>query len=436
MTEWRFYSEDGVLLFATNVYGNPYVSEVPYAFPQSGTNKVTVRVKDKDMTTSQFANAELFTFYVETLGPPTISLTPYHGSRTFFETDTGAENGRIDVHLSVAPTAPITVEIKVAHVNPADTTMLPVLNTHYVNFAPGSTEGSFYLKELDGTGASQLNGFSFTAAVTNETVAPNSGGKTWKEYYAFDPNGFTVYVMNAAPQLFVMGGNMATNYTALKWQNMISWRVSDVLSDMTNGLTSTWTIQSEGTVVQQLTNVTGQTYSGSFTFAFTKPGPAVRSVVQTLTDKDGGSTSRQYYYFVDMPSDQIDVNFGGQAMWFSTEWIGARMGVADEWVENNAQSVKASLEATAANGRLSVVECYALGIDPEAPDEDFVIREFNLKEDGTPDIENVKFSPSREKWTLDMKYKVKGKARLSDEWQDVPSGGGSSFRFFKLVVEP
>ena len=430
MTEWKFYSGNGRLLFTTNVCGSPYVAEVPYAFPQSGMNTVTVRVKDKDTTSA----AESFTFQVETLGAPTISMTPSHGSTRFLETDTGSYYSRINVNLSIAPTDPITVRIDIDTNSLPAGVMVPVLNTHYVNFSAGATENYFYITDMDGDMAGIQ--FSFKASVTNETIAPNSGGKTWKEYYTWDPNGFTIDVLNAAPQLFVMGGNMATNYTALKWQNMISWRVSDVLSDMTNGLTSTWTIQSEGTVVQPLTNVTGQTYSGSFTFAFTKPGPAVRSVVQTLTDKDGGSTSRQYYYFVDMPSDQIDVNVGGQAMWFSTEWIGARMGVADEWVENNAQSVKASLEATAANGRLSVVECYALGIDPEAPDEDFVIREFNLKEDGTPDIENVKFSPSREKWTLDMKYKVKGKARLSDEWQDVPSGGGSSFRFFKLVVEP
>ena len=58
-------------------------------------------------------------------------------------------------------------------------------------------------------------------------------------------------------------------------------------------------------------------------------------------------------------------------------------------------------------------------------------QEFKLKADGSPDLENIKFSPSQDKWTLDMTYKVKGKASLSDEWQDVPDAGEPTFRFFK-----
>lgn len=119
---------------------------------------------------------------------------------------------------------------------------------------------------------------------------------------------------------------------------------------------------------------------------------------------------------------------------FSAEWIGARMGLSAEWVENNATLVKPMLEATAANGRLSVVECYALGINPVDPEEDFVISEFKLKADGSPDLENIRFSPSQEEWTLDMIYKLKGKASLSDEWQDVPDGGDPTNRFFKAEI--
>ena len=32
------------------------------------------------------------------------------------------------------------------------------------------------------------------------------------------------------------------------------------------------------------------------------------------------------------------------------------------------------------------------------------------------------------------RLKVKGKAELSDSWQDVPSGGNTSFRFFTVEV--
>ena len=33
------------------------------------------------------------------------------------------------------------------------------------------------------------------------------------------------------------------------------------------------------------------------------------------------------------------------------------------------------------------------------------------------------------------RIKAKGKARLSDSWQEVPTGGDSSFRFFTVEVE-
>ena len=33
------------------------------------------------------------------------------------------------------------------------------------------------------------------------------------------------------------------------------------------------------------------------------------------------------------------------------------------------------------------------------------------------------------------RLKVKGKAKLSDGWSDVPEGGNSAFRFFTVVVE-
>ena len=297
-TEWKFF-ENGSMLFTTNVLGNPYEATVPYAFHNAGTNRVTVRVKDKDTTASQFASADTFTFYVATLGTPTISLSPYRGSKTFLETATGADNGRIDVHLNMPPSEPITVEIKVSHADSSDTTMLPVLSTYYVNFDSGSTEGSFFLKELDGTGNSEVNGFAFTAAVTNETVAPNSGGKTWKDYYTFDSNGFTIYVKNESPQIAGMNDNTVTNVATLNVPYTIRWTVSDVIPDMTNGLTASWTVPGEGVFDYPITNATGRSYKDSFTFTFTKQGDKVRRVVLTVTDKDDGSATREYIFLID-----------------------------------------------------------------------------------------------------------------------------------------
>ena len=308
--EWSFYNQAGAQLYTTNTVGDPYAdaSKVQYAFPQSGTNSVTVRVKDKDTTTGQYANAELFTFRVETLGTPMISLVPWRGSKTFLETDTGADNGRIDVRLNMAPSEAITVEIKVAHADPSDTTMLPVLSTYYVNFASGATEGSFFLKELDGTDQAQLNGFSFTAAVTNETVAPNSGNKKWKDYYTFDPNGLTIYVMNVSPEIAGSNDNTITNVATLNVPYTIRWGVSDVMPDMTSSvpLKVSWNVPGEGIFDSDLTGVTSRSVTTNFTFTFTKQGATVRKVVLTVTDKDGGSASREYVFQID-PQKPVSV---------------------------------------------------------------------------------------------------------------------------------
>ena len=302
LVEWSFYNQAGSQLWTTNMLGDPYAdaSMVQYAFPESGTNSVTVRAKDKDTTTGQWKNAELFTFKVETLGTPMISLTPYRGSKTFLETDTGSENGRIDVHLNMAPTESITVMVSVTNAVSSDTTMPPTLNTYYVTIPPGSKEGSFFIKEMDGTDNSALNGFIFTAAVTNETVAPNSGGKKWKDYYTFDPAGLTIYVLNKAPEIAGANDNTVTNIATLNVPYTIKWTVTDVMPDMTNDLQVSWMVEGEGTFDSTLTDVTSRSFTTNFTFTFTKPqGNTTRRVVLTVMDKDGGSASREWFFRVD-----------------------------------------------------------------------------------------------------------------------------------------
>jgi len=132
------------------------------------------------------------------------------------------------------------------------------------------------------------------------------------------------------------------------------------------------------------------------------------------------------------------MDFGGQAKQFSSDWIAERMGLSSEWVGDHSSLAKSLLEATAANGRLSVVECYALGIDPEDPDEDFVITEFPMKANGMPDLSKLKYEPSSDKWELPgLRVRVMGAASLAGPWSEVTDGGepDSAYRFFKVTVE-
>ena len=73
-----------------------------------------------------------------------------------------------------------------------------------------------------------------------------------------------------------------------------------------------------------------------------------------------------------------------------------------------------------------------LGVDPTKVDDDFGITRFWM-ENGVPMFE---FSHSTDGAgrSLVTRIKVKGKAKLSDVWSDVPEGGNPSFRFFTVGV--
>ena len=88
----------------------------------------------------------------------------------------------------------------------------------------------------------------------------------------------------------------------------------------------------------------------------------------------------------------------------------------------------------AANGCRTVGECYALGINPEDPDDDLKIAEFTIK-DGKPEI-TLNHTKDGSGNSFEDRVTILGKAELSDaEWQEVPPEGNPSHRFFKVGVE-
>ena len=73
-----------------------------------------------------------------------------------------------------------------------------------------------------------------------------------------------------------------------------------------------------------------------------------------------------------------------------------------------------------------------LGVDPTKADDDFKITRFWM-ENGVPKFE---FSHSTDGVgkSFVTRLKVKGKAKLSEGWSDVPDRGDASFRFFTAEV--
>ena len=89
---------------------------------------------------------------------------------------------------------------------------------------------------------------------------------------------------------------------------------------------------------------------------------------------------------------------------------------------------------TAANGCRTVGECYALGINPEDPNDDLKINHFEMK-DGKPVI-TLNHTEDGSGNSFMPRVKTLGKANLNDsDWVEVPESGDPSLRFFKVEVE-
>ena len=103
------------------------------------------------------------------------------------------------------------------------------------------------------------------------------------------------------------------------------------------------------------------------------------------------------------------------------------------------EAYEAAAKKTAANGRLSVVDCYVVGLDPESTTNDFKITSFPMKADGTPDLANLEFAPAQSEWNVPgARAVVKGAATLNGEWKAVEEATAAekaAMRFFKVVVE-
>ena len=89
---------------------------------------------------------------------------------------------------------------------------------------------------------------------------------------------------------------------------------------------------------------------------------------------------------------------------------------------------------TAANGCRTVGECYALGINPEDPNDDLKIIDFKM-EDGKPVIK-LNHTEDGSGNSFADRVKTLGKEKLTDaEWKEVPENGNPDFRFFTIDVD-
>lgn len=125
----------------------------------------------------------------------------------------------------------------------------------------------------------------------------------------------------------------------------------------------------------------------------------------------------------------VDVNYYADWTAMTQEWLDGHTQVAAV----SGGDIATAATMTAANGCRTVGECYALGINPEDPDDDFRIKSFKM--DGTKPVVTVNHTEDGSGASLLPRMKILGKAELSGEWEEVPEEGNPAHRFFTVTVE-
>ena len=368
-TEWSFDYGTGAP-DVRYVYGPPS-TVLSYAFTQAGTCTVTVRMCDKDMDHNRDVWGPEFTFTVIVDEKPSISLLPYNGLDSFDETAIGRQLGRINVGLSMVPSAEITVHLTVSRAGAdAANYPLPVLNTYDVSF--GGTSGNakdayVYFDWLDGTPLGGSSGFIITAAVTNTTE--NADGVAWTNLYAGAM--LPVTINNFPPEILTRPG---TNEVR-KAENepfSIPFTMQDVPADMAAGIDLTWST-SEGYSTNYTVTATGVgqfvVYSGrSPTFTFTSAGS--KDVTLLIQDKDGLYDQKTWRYYVS-PSkavllyprqpDQLRGR-GGSLSAFSAFYTGAAgLGDGRVWTDGAVVDFTKFIHKYTYDPTVAAVNIYARG---------------------------------------------------------------------------
>ncbi len=130
----------------------------------------------------------------------------------------------------------------------------------------------------------------------------------------------------------------------------------------------------------------------------------------------------------------------GTIVYSDKTYYGYWTSMTQTWLDNHLKVVAAAngniataAAMTAANGCRTVGECYALGIDPEDPNDDFKISDFKM-EDGKPVI-TLNHTKDGSGNSFADRIRTLGKKSLMDaDWVDITNIDQSGYRFFKVAV--
>ena len=292
-----------------------------YAFPAAGVWKITAEVKDKDM--DDWSELD-YSVYVTILdqpaleGPEDVTLrenslsdwkytvtVPYYDPKYTGNLSVIVEVGQ----YSEGKPNPGVLKLDAKYrMTPADAqaaigaAAIPgfVYNAnrdyYLVELTKSKLAQDLALEELDGTDNSGIYGFTVVSHVINDDVLPTSGQQA-KKYY-LESNTTRTWISNVEPELGIVtlentnawkvSGVEATSYP-------IRWQVKkDVEADWEAGVTVEFAGCSNAETAKQTIH---EPTSGVFVPKFAEQGD--QTVTMTISDKDGGSTTWTYLYFVE-----------------------------------------------------------------------------------------------------------------------------------------
>lgn len=305
---WVVEEEGGLTLdpggYGT-ITGDPNLTTATfnYTFQLTGTAKVTLNLRDKDMPDF----SEDFVFYVKVGKQPNVSVVNVDGINFFNETTIGPNNARMRVILSEPAAVDLTVQltVKSTHADPGILELggaTDVGGGVYTLVVPANTTTKdFYIKNLDGTLGSSLEGWTIEGEVTTTTASLKDPTKTWAQYYLHGEYYCTVDNVEPTFNCSLGEENTVSNAIAAAIGNgaAVTFSISDIKADLAAGVKVTWWSTDIGTRPADIFNLNDsdlQYYTPKFNSA------GIKTVKVTVEDKDAksgiGSFTRQWYYDV------------------------------------------------------------------------------------------------------------------------------------------
>ncbi|MGN0853554.1 MAG: LamG-like jellyroll fold domain-containing protein [Kiritimatiellia bacterium] len=287
-----------------------------YAFESEGTNIVEVQVMDKDMRTAGdftwikdedvegggyweekdgLVWGEMTTIYVNVSEAPYVIVEPVWGSDTVDENQTCEFN----IALSAAPSKRVNIVVDVL-TNEVPVTSLTLSSSMFETLANKPTTHKLTVGNLDGTDWSK--NMTVRAMVTNETIDVSTGSPMNKLY---TPGYCTFSVANVAPVIVQPVEDLTHSVTnplpkTLNQNFELKWNISDVPADLNDGMTVEFISDDAGAEPYTVVSTNGISESsvktGTYTARFTSAG--AHTITMTVTDKDGGVSTRTWYYYV------------------------------------------------------------------------------------------------------------------------------------------